>query len=94
MIQKPPVPPTPPPEPSLNLCWEEWLPYFENIEASEAEKKELIETLWSIILAFVDLGWNAGNRCGNEQQSADITALLAASVLYSQHTPTQQKEEA
>jgi hypothetical protein len=77
----------------MNLCWEEWLPYFEDIEASEAEKKELIETLWTIILAFVDLGWNAESRCGNEQQSADVPALLAASMLYSEGIPTQQKEE-
>ena len=43
--------------PKLCFDWRDWLPYVADMEASDAEKRETIETLWSIVLAFVDAGW-------------------------------------
>ncbi len=41
--------------------WEEWLPYLDEFEGTEAQKKEFIETLWVIIQGFVDLKWQLGS---------------------------------
>lgn len=77
------TPPKPPPKPSLHLNWEEWLPYLDDTEASDADKRQLIETLWAIVMAFVDLGWDlnaAPETCG---QDLDLTAALRRAVLNS-----------
>ena len=41
--------------------WEEFIEFFslflEDEDVSDDRKRELIETLWSIVVAFVDLGW-------------------------------------
>ena len=59
----------PPPSNGVNpvehktLCfdWEDFLPYLAEIEGTEAQKRELVEKLWQIILAFVDMGWEVGS---------------------------------
>ena len=86
------TPPTPPPKPSLHLNWEDWLSDLEDSDASLEDIRRLIETLWAIMRAFVDLGWdvsasNAPETCG---QALDLKALLTAAVLNSKK---QQKEE-
>ncbi|MEM6758180.1 MAG: hypothetical protein AAF601_01740 [Pseudomonadota bacterium] len=86
------TPPTPPPKPSLHLNWTEWLSDLENVDASLEDKRHLIETLWAIMTAFVELGWdvsasNAPETCG---QALDLKAVLTAAVLNSKE---QQKEE-
>lgn len=66
--QHTPPPPTRPPteiastgkdtvSPTIQLDPEEWLPYLDDPDATEEEKLALIETLWGIVLSFVDLGW-------------------------------------
>jgi len=42
---------------ALAFDWQEWLPYFEDQDIPEAQKREMIETLWQIVVAFVDLGF-------------------------------------
>lgn len=96
-----PHPPLKPPSserivrPSVHLNWQDWLPYLEESDATEAEKRQLIETLWSIMIAFVDLGWDLGspaNPNGKETsgQTLDLTAVLRAAVLNSEDA---EKEE-
>lgn len=91
MTQKPPVPP---PKPSLHLNWEDWLPFLENQDIPEAQKKELIETLWSIVIAFVDLGWDVGEKPASSAESCgqtrDLTSALRAGIVYSEDTPKEQ----
>lgn len=67
--------------------WESWLPYLEDSEASDADKRLLIETLWRIVLTFVDLGWEVhspgdqrAESCGQE---IDLTAELRKAVIQS-----------
>lgn len=79
---------TPPPrasetlQPALRFDWRDWLPYFEGEDIPEEQKRALIETLWSIVVAFVDLGWQVreGESCG---QALDLKAALEAAVLRS-----------
>jgi hypothetical protein len=94
-------PPTSPPEtvtPVLRFDWRDWLPYFEDEKIPEAQKRVLIETIWSIVIGFVDLGWsiaptssvdgqgNIGDRMDTQNcgQSIDLKAALEAAVLRSE----------
>ncbi len=75
------------PVPALRFDWNDWLPYLEDEDIPEEHKRALIESLWSIVVAFVDLGWQLNPRpeiCGNE---IDLKAILSA-------IETGEKEEA
>ncbi|MEP3348004.1 MAG: hypothetical protein ABJN34_03255 [Litoreibacter sp.] len=43
--------------PSLAIDWDAYLPLLEDEDISDAEKEELIEALWYIVISFVDLGF-------------------------------------
>lgn len=83
----------PPDTPATLTCdWQDWLSYLEEVDATDAEKRKLIETLWAIVVAFVDLGWDveaAPETCG---QSLDLKAALTAAVLNSMPTKQEQEE--
>lgn len=85
-----PTPPTPPPrdskQPLLRFDWEEWLPYLEECEASLDEKRQLIETLGSIVIAFVDHGWDVRPHLAQETsgQVIDLADVLRRAVLNSE----------
>jgi len=67
-----------PPVPALRFDWTDWLPYLEDQDISEVDKRALIETLWSIVVAFVDLGWQLNPKpevCG---EVLDLKAILTA----------------
>ena len=63
--------------PTVAFDWQDWLPYIADSDLSDDQKRELIETLWSIVIAFVDLGFEVGppadKTCG---QSFDLAAAL------------------
>ena len=53
--------------PSLTIDWQAYAAMLEESDWSDAQKRELIETLWSIVVAFVDLGFGvhpAQQACG------------------------------
>lgn len=89
---------TPGTRPALHFDWRDWLPYLDAADAPEDQKREMIETLWAIILTFVDLGWEVTDRpaearaetCG---QALDLTAALRAAVVNSEDTQQPAKEE-
>ena len=87
----------PPPKtqakPSLHLTWEDWLPYLEDSTATDAEKRQLIETLWSIMLAFADLGWELDAPEKTSGQSLDLNAALQAAVLNSSAKELEKQKE-
>lgn len=85
--------PTPPPDkhaPALIFDWQDWLPYVAEADIPDAQKREMIETLWQIVVAFVDLGFDLNphqhtqpdgqESCG---QSIDLKSVLEAAVLNS-----------
>ncbi len=56
---------------ALTVDWEKYASYLEDSNLTEAQKREFLETLWSVIVGFVDLGFDihpiqqaAPNRCG------------------------------
>ena len=42
---------------ALSLDYKLYETYLENADLSEEQKREFIETLWSIVVSFVDLGF-------------------------------------
>lgn len=88
------MPATPPTtskgKPTLQLIWQDWIPFVEDSDLTDDQKREMIETLWSIVMAFVDLDWEvSADRQETSGQILDLKAALEAAVLNSQ----QQTEE-
>lgn len=55
--------------PKLTIDWDAYLPFFEDEDIPEEQKRELIEALWSIMVSFVDLGFGihpAQQVCGKD----------------------------
>lgn len=72
MIRDDPIDPPSPPEgrrrsPALVIDWDLYGQYLADSGLSEADKRALIETLWSIMVSFVDLGFRlspVAESCG------------------------------
>jgi len=43
--------------PSLTIDWDLYGQYLEDSDLSDAEKRQFLEALWSIVVSFVDLGF-------------------------------------
>lgn len=73
-----------PTRPSLTVDWEVYAAMLEDSDMPLDQQKELIETLWSIVVNFVDLGYEikpSREICGEgqeviDQDSADLVSLL------------------
>lgn len=73
--------------PPLKVDWDMYAKYLDEADLSDSEKREFIETLWSIVVAFVDLGFGihpvqqALEKSANERD--EIAALLDSGMLSS-----------
>ncbi|MEM9764371.1 MAG: hypothetical protein AAF160_19300 [Pseudomonadota bacterium] len=73
--------------PTVKIDWDHCESLLDGSEMSEEEKKAFIESLWSIILSVVDLGFGlhpAQQSCGQsasleELNTIDVVALLELS---------------
>lgn len=81
--QKHPKPPerpqsqsTPDDRPALSVDWDLYSSYLEESDASDEDKQALLETLFDIVLTFVDLGFRLHplQQCGDAPEfcSADL----------------------
>ncbi|KIC51054.1 hypothetical protein [Tateyamaria sp. ANG-S1] len=77
---------------TVQFNWMDWLPYLEDEAANDAQKRELIEALWSIILAFVDLGWDINSTPETCGETIDLKAALEAAVLSSEASEKHNEE--
>jgi hypothetical protein len=83
------------PPPSLIVDWEAYLPYLEDQAIHEDQKRELIETLLSIVIACVDLGFGlhpAQQACGEDSHDnrgigADMLSCLLTSSNSEEEAP-------
>ncbi|MDX8353967.1 hypothetical protein [Cognatiyoonia sp. IB215182] len=87
------TPPTPPPKPSIHLDWEEWAVYLTECDATDEQKRALIEAVWGIAMGFVDLGWDITSGEKTSGQEIDLADLLRHAVLNSDDKEEQQEEE-
>lgn len=69
--------------PGLTFNWQDWLPYFEDAGIPDAQKREMIETLWQIVVAFVDLGFDLNPHQQSCGQNVDLKSLLEEAVVKS-----------
>jgi len=76
--------------PTLTIDWEFYGKYLEESDLSDAEKRAFLESLWSIVVSFVDLGFGvhpvqqvAGEICEQQAEIAKFIAEQSASVLSS-----------
>ncbi|AZV79063.1 hypothetical protein EBB79_15075 [Parasedimentitalea marina] len=70
--------------PKLHFDWQDWLPLLADDSIPEAQARELIETVWSIVSAFMQLGCDVSSTTETCGKDIDLTALLNAAVLDSQ----------
>ena len=78
-------------QPGLRFDWRDWAPYLDDDGIPDDQKRELIETLWSIVTAFVDMGWSLNPTqqiCG---QDIDLKAVLDAAVINSEREQQEQE---
>lgn len=50
----------------LIIDWQAYQPLLDDIEIPDDQKQALIETLWSIVITFVDLGFEVDHRIGDD----------------------------
>ncbi|MEL6477377.1 MAG: hypothetical protein AAFR17_08625 [Pseudomonadota bacterium] len=65
-----------PARPKLELDAEKYQRYIDDPSLSRAEKEQVLEALWSIIIAFVDLGFDVGpasESCGKDAKVLEST---------------------
>lgn len=58
--------------PSLTIDWAKYGAMLDEWDGSDEQKQELIETLWSIVMAFVDLGFAVQSSCGETAEMDEI----------------------
>lgn len=64
------------PPPSLTIDWAKYGAMLDEWDGSDEQKQELISTLWSIVVSFVDLGFDvqaAEEFCGEPDDYAAVT---------------------
>lgn len=72
--------------PPLIFDANEYLKYIEDYDLSKAEQQELLETLWNIIIQFVDLGFGIHpiqQACEQTETNASKPKLNILDALYS-----------
>ncbi|GAA6207894.1 hypothetical protein NBRC116601_11870 [Cognatishimia sp. WU-CL00825] len=79
-------------QPSLRFDVNDWLPYIEDENATYEQKVELIETLWSIVIGFVDLGWDIKFNPESCGEDADLYTLLTSGMVYFEEAQTDKAE--
>ena len=70
--------------PSLTIDWEVYAAMLEESDLPPEKQKELIETLWSLVVMFVDLGFDLNpvrQICGEHEDALsddppDLVSLL------------------
>jgi hypothetical protein len=76
--------------PSLTIDWELYAEYLEKSDLDDDQKREFIETLWSIVVSFVDLGFGIDptqQACG---QNGNGGIFLPADMISSKHNSDNQ----
>lgn len=79
--------------PALTIDWELYEKYLEDSDLSDAEKHEFIETLWSIMVTFVDLGFGLHplqQACEQQRDLGEFVANTAPDMLGSQNHNQQE----
>lgn len=95
-MSQPPNPLAPSkPRPSLSVDWETYAAMLEDSNMPLDQQQELIETLWSIVVMFVDLGHDlkpTTQICGEDQEALDQDSADLVSLLNNEWAQTRAEE--
>ncbi|SNZ07422.1 hypothetical protein [Cohaesibacter gelatinilyticus] len=80
--------------PSLTIDWDTYGELLENSDLSDEQKHEFIQTLWSIVVSFVDLGFGTHPLQQLEGKEISFDALNPDDVIsLSDSTPNLKTEQ-
>lgn len=85
-----------PTRPSLSVDWEVYAAMLEDSDMPLDQQQELIETLWSIVVMFVDLGYDikpVPQICGEDQEALDQDSSDLVSLLNNEWAQTHAEED-
>ena len=71
----------PPPFPPISLNEEARRDFFDHVDATEAEKIEMIQTLWWMMRTFVDITWNCRTAPKTRGQVPEFASDLRRAVV-------------
>lgn len=64
---------------TVGFNWEDWIPYLDEMNGTDAQKRELIETLWAIVMSFMDLNIEITDKPSGS--NFDLSGALKAAVI-------------
>lgn len=82
--------------PSLSVDWEVYATMLEDSDMPLDQQQELIETLWSIVVMFVDLGYDLhpiSQICGEDEEALDQDSTDLVSLLNNKWAQTRAEED-
>lgn len=73
--EKPPEATTPPHFKALTFDWRAYEKYLDDDDLTDEQKRQCLETLWELMVAFVDLGFNIHpvQQAGHGSKDGDFT---------------------
>lgn len=80
---------------AVEIDYEYYQKFFDDSDATEEEKRVLIEALWSICMAFVDLGYGihpVQQACDEKNDLGQISTLDLADVIDLEPSPKREFE--
>ena len=87
---------SPIPCPSLSVDWEVYAAMLEDSDIPLDQQRKLIETLWSIVVMFVDLGFDLNpvqQICGQSEDALPADPPDLVSLFHDQWAQTRAEEE-
>ncbi|WP_424830911.1 hypothetical protein [Ruegeria sp.] len=82
--------------PSLSVDWEAYAAMLEDSDMPLDQQQDLIETLWSIVVMFVDLGYDLHpipQICGEDEEALDQDSTDLVSLLNNKWAQTRAEED-
>lgn len=82
--------------PSLSVDWEVYAAMLKDSDMPLDQQQELIETLWSIVLMFVDLGYDLHpipQTCGEDEEALNQDSTDLVSLLNNKWAQTRAEED-
>tara|TARA_R110002074_G_scaffold35231_6_gene96327 strand:- start:260 stop:601 length:342 start_codon:yes stop_codon:yes gene_type:complete len=74
--------------PTLTIDWERYGRYLDDSDLTDAQKREFLQTLWDIVVSFVDLGFRLNPQtevCGEIADLSEILTRDSDAVVRSEH---------
>lgn len=66
--------------PSLSIDWDLYAEYLNDCDLSDDQKQELIETLWHIVVSFVDLGFGVNQPKNSDAEMGGKSGAVAGAA--------------